>query len=103
MAELLLQSQDEEIALLPALPSAWKDGSVRGLRARGGVEVAMRWKDGKLIEAELLAMRSGVRRVRAPRGQRIVGIGSAVMTEEQGVATARLVAGQRYSVRVETA
>jgi hypothetical protein len=41
--------------------------------------------------------------VRAPRGQRIVGIGSAVMTEEQGVATARLVAGQRYSVRVETA
>lgn len=53
VAEMLVQSTPETITLLPALPEAWSDGSVSGLRARGGVEVSMTWKDGKVQTATL--------------------------------------------------
>ena len=81
MIEMVLQSHAGEIELLPALPSAWPTGHVVGLRARGGFDVELSWRDGRLVEASLLSrlgnpltVRYGdqVRRFETTRGQRIV-------------------------------
>ncbi len=53
MAESLMQSHAGEISILPALPASWKEGSVSGLKARGGYEVSISWKDGKMTSCEI--------------------------------------------------
>lgn len=105
IAEMLLQSHSGEIALLPALPSAWPEGYFHGLRARGAVEMDASWNDGRAISAALRTAVAGEYKLRPPHGQRIAKIQAAgrtiPITESSGVWQVRLEPRQEYVITFE--
>ncbi|MDB4920095.1 glycoside hydrolase family 95 protein [Mucilaginibacter sp.] len=74
MAEMLLQSQNNEIQLLPALPDAWATGEISGLKARGNFEVSMNWKNKKITTASILAVVGGKCVIRSNEPLKITGM-----------------------------
>lgn len=74
IAEMLLQSHDNEIHLLPALPLAWATGQYKGLRARGNVEVDVSWENGHILKAILRPAKTGTCLIRFPTGSCLISI-----------------------------
>lgn len=98
--EMLLQSQNNELHLLPALPAAWRDGAVRGLVARGSFVVDIRWKQGALDSARIVARQGGSCVLRTAVPVRVAGM--AARSQRSGTAYILrfdTVKGQPYEIQ----
>jgi len=99
VCEMLLQSQNNELHLLPALPAKWKSGSVKGLRARGGFEVNINWKDNKVNIAEVTSLIGTTCRVRTSLRVQVQGINAKPTKTASGyVIEFKTVKGKKYKL-----
>lgn len=100
IAEMLLQSQDGDVHLLPALPDAWPEGSVKGLVARGGFVVGMDWAQGHLVKVNLFSRIGGVCVICSAVPLVLEGAGARSKKEGKGyVLVVRTMKGKNYLLK----
>ena len=106
IAEMLMQSHTGVIDLLPALPAAWPMGEVKGLKARGAVEIDLRWENGKAVSAAIRPNFSGDYQLRVPPGQTIRSVSNGTVvplrTLPAGIVVCALAANRTYRVRFDS-
>jgi alpha-L-fucosidase 2 len=106
IGEMLLQSHAGTVDLLPALPPAWPEGQVAGLRARGGLTVGITWQEGRVTEAHLDIPSARIVKVRCASMLRLAGgepEGARFSpTDEPGLAALDAPAPGSYTLRAET-
>ena len=101
IGEMLLQSHEGFIHLLPALPDCWSEGSFRNMRVRGGASVDLDWQDGHAVLATVHAACSGIFRVRMPAGATgaVVTVGGKSVTLSDEVMELKLSEGEAAEIR----
>jgi len=98
VCEMLVQSHLGEIHLLPALPDAWPEGCVQGIKARGGFDLDLYWKNGKMTEARLRSGKGGACKIRSATPVTVTQQGQAVpvTSPEKGVVVFETRKDQEY-------
>lgn len=102
ISELLIQSHEGYIELLPALPAAWKDGSFKGVCARGGFEFEFTWADGKVKSVSILSKAGKPCRIKTSSTTKVLTNGARVKVRipEAGLIEFDTKAGVRYQVEI---
>ncbi|MDR2423109.1 MAG: glycoside hydrolase family 95 protein [Prevotellaceae bacterium] len=100
IAEMLLQSHAQQIALLPALPQQWKKGAVSGLRARGGYTVDIAWENNALAKALIHAKYSGTCRLSTQQPVSVMHNNKEIsLTSSDGIVKFDVKAGEKYLIK----
>lgn len=104
MTEMLMQSHSHEISLLPALPAAWANGAISGLRARGGYDIDLAWQNGQLYAATLTAHRDQTCHLRTKTPVNVFHRGKKIPVKQidNTCITFNVKAGEQYRVTGQT-
>jgi alpha-L-fucosidase 2 len=99
MSEMLLQSHLNELHLLPALPDAWKEGSIKGLKARGNFEVDINWKNHQLLSAAVSSRSGDSCKIRTAAPVNVTGVAAKSVADANGYVTLfNTVKGRTYTI-----